>query len=89
VKVLAGTRGTPHKKYQPLIFHITFLRYYGDCTNYLIENSCVSIALLLMIRPIKSLFKAFITITKKQSKELLQWQRSLEQPLLLLKLSDR
>jgi hypothetical protein len=44
------------------IFHITFIRYDGDFTNYLIENSLVSIALLLTIRPIKYLFSAFINI---------------------------
>jgi hypothetical protein len=44
------------------IFYITFIRYHGDFTNYLIENSLVSIALLLTIRPIKYLFNAFINI---------------------------
>jgi hypothetical protein len=45
-----------------LYFYITFKRYDGDFTNYLIENSLVSIALLLTIRPIKYLFNAFINI---------------------------
>ncbi len=45
-----------------LYFYITFIRYDGDFTNYLIENSLVSIALLLTIRPIEYLFSAFINI---------------------------
>jgi hypothetical protein len=54
-----GIKGNRHK-YNPKIG--TFKRYDGDFTNYLIENSLVSIALLLTIRPIEYLFSAFINI---------------------------